>query len=62
MSSTGAVWFPPDGGPLLRLKGVAKGGVHDIIVDRTKRYGARDASSHRGHRVPIQSGQRENLA
>lgn len=41
MSSTGAAWLLPDGGPLLRLeKEVVRGGVYDIIADRNRRHGA----------------------
>jgi len=40
MSSTGAAWLLPDGGPLLRLeKEVVRGGVYDIIADRNRRHG-----------------------
>ena len=40
MSSTGAAWILPDSGPLLRLKKeIVRGGVYDIIVERTKRHG-----------------------
>jgi len=40
MSSTGAAWLLPDGGPLLRLeKDVVRGGVYDVIADRNRRYG-----------------------
>ena len=40
MSSTGAAWLLPDGGPLLLLeRDIVKGGVYDIIADRTVRYG-----------------------
>ena len=40
MSSTGAAWLLPDGGPLLLLqKDVVKGGVYDVIADRNRRHG-----------------------
>ncbi|KAF9646620.1 NAD(P)-binding protein [Thelephora ganbajun] len=40
MSSTGAAWLLPDGGPLLRLeKEVVRGGVYDIIANRNRRHG-----------------------
>lgn len=40
MSSTGAAWLLPDGGPILQLKkDVVRGGVYDIIADRNRRHG-----------------------
>lgn len=40
MSSTGAAWLIPDGGPLLRLeKEVIKGGVYDVIKNRIRQHG-----------------------
>lgn len=40
MSSTGAAWLLPDGGPLFRLeKEVIRGGVYDVIVNRIKKHG-----------------------
>ena len=39
MSTTGAAWLLPDGGPLLRLgKDVVRGGVYDVIADRNRRH------------------------
>lgn len=40
MSSTGAAWLLPDGGPVLRLKkDVIKGGVYNVISDRLRQHG-----------------------
>jgi hypothetical protein len=40
MSSTGAAWLLPDGGPLLRLRRDAiRVGVYDIITNRTRQHG-----------------------
>ena len=40
MSSTGAAWLLPDGGPVLRLrKDAIRGGVYDIITNRTRQHG-----------------------
>lgn len=40
MSTTGAAWLLPDGGPLLRLeKDVIKGGVYDTIANRVRKHG-----------------------
>ena len=40
MSSTGAAWLLPDGGPLLRLgRDVIKGGVYDVISNRLRQHG-----------------------
>ncbi|KAF9778483.1 hypothetical protein BJ322DRAFT_1014692 [Thelephora terrestris] len=41
MSTTGAAWVLPDGGPLLRLEGEAiKGGVYDILTNRAMQFEA----------------------
>jgi NAD(P)-dependent dehydrogenase (short-subunit alcohol dehydrogenase family) len=41
MSTTGAAWVLPDGGPLLRLESEAiKGGVYDILTNRAMQFEA----------------------
>ena len=41
VSSTGAAWLLPDGGPPPRSwKDVSRGGVYDTIADRDRQHGA----------------------